>query len=31
VQRVLDLRSQFAGAVRDEPVDVIRPVDIAVE
>ena len=30
VQKVLDLRSQFAGAVRDEPADVIRSVEIAV-
>jgi hypothetical protein len=31
VQKVVDLRAQFAGAVRDEPVDVIRAVDSSVE
>jgi hypothetical protein len=28
---VVVLRGQFADAVRDEPVDVIRPVDSSVE
>jgi hypothetical protein len=30
VQKVVDLRAQFAGAVRDEPADVIRPMDSSV-
>jgi hypothetical protein len=30
VQKVVDLRGQFAGAVRDEPVDVFRAIDTSV-
>ena len=30
VQQLLGLRSQFAGATRQEPVDFIRPVNISV-